>query len=220
VNFFEAASPMRTRVKICGITRREDAEAAIALGADAIGLIFARRSVRRVDADSARGIATGLPPDVTRVGLMMNHDAGEIEALLRAVPLDLLQFHGDEDAAFCRQFGRAYIKAVPMGEVDDVVAFATRYPDASGFVLDSHSAGEAGGTGRAFDWSRAPARLARPLILAGGLVPENVARAIETVRPYAVDVSSGVEFSPGRKDHARMRAFIDEVRRVRGQAIP
>lgn len=207
----------RTRAKICGITRRDDALAACAFGADAIGLIFASRSPRRLDAAVARDIARALPPFVTRVGLFMDHDADAVAAILRDVPLDLLQFHGAEDAAYCRAFDRAYVKVVPMGDVDDVAAYAARFPDAAGFVLDAHGHGETGGSGRRFDWSRVPTALARPMILAGGLTPENVARAIGMTHPHAVDVSSGVESSPGVKDHARMRLFLDEVRRVGGQ---
>jgi phosphoribosylanthranilate isomerase len=205
---------MRTRVKFCGITRREDALFAAGHGVDALGLIFADASRRRVQRDAAAGIANGLPPFVTRVGLFMDTPADAIRATLDRVPLDWLQFHGTEDAAFCRGFGRPYLRVVPMGDVDDVAAFAARFPDAGGFVLDAHRSGEAGGTGRAFDWSRLDAVSAGSLVLAGGLRPENVADAIRRVRPWAVDVSSGIESTPGIKDRARMQAFLDEVQRA------
>ncbi len=203
----------RTRIKLCGMTRVDDALAAARLGADAIGLIFAASSPRRVDAGQAAAIARAMPPFVTRVALFLDQPADEIEQVLATVPIDLLQFHGREDAAFCRRFHRPWIKVVPMLDVDDVGAFAARYPDAAGFLLDSHRAGAAGGTGTTFDWDRALAALDRPLLLAGGLTPANVYEAVTRVRPWAVDASSGVESSPGIKDHARMKAFIDEVRR-------
>ena len=203
----------RTRIKLCGMTRVDDALAAARLGADAIGLIFAAASPRRVDAGQAAAIARAMPPFVTRVALFLDQPADEIEQVLATVPIDLLQFHGREEAAFCRRFHRPWIKVVPMLDVDDVGAFAARYPDAAGFLLDSHRAGAAGGTGTTFDWDRALAALDRPLLLAGGLTPANVYEAVTRVRPWAVDASSGVESSPGIKDHARMKAFIDEVRR-------
>jgi phosphoribosylanthranilate isomerase len=204
---------MRTRIKFCGMTRIEDAVGAARLGADAIGLIFAAGSPRRVDAARAAAIALAMPPLVTRVALFLDQGADEVARIVNAVPVDLLQFHGREEAAFCRLFGKPYLKVVPMLDVDDVPAFAARYPDAAGFLLDSHRAGAAGGTGQTFDWQRALAALQRPILLAGGLRPENVAAAIAQVQPWAVDASSGIEASPGIKDHARMAAFIDEVRR-------
>ena len=207
---------MRTRIKFCGMTRVEDALAAARLGADAIGLIFAPGSPRRIDADDADRIARAMPPFVTRVGLFIDQPADEVSRNVDAVALDLLQFHGREDAAFCRMFGKPYIKVVPMLDVDDVAAFAARYPDAAGFLLDSHRAGAAGGTGQTFDWSRAVAALERPILLAGGLNPHNVHAAVTRVKPWAVDASSGIESSPGIKDHARMQAFIDEVHRGSG----
>jgi phosphoribosylanthranilate isomerase len=204
---------VRTRVKLCGMTRVDDALAAARLGADAIGLIFAPSSPRRVSIAQAASIACVMPPFVTRVALFLDQPAAEIERVLAEVPVDLVQFHGREDAAFCRRFHKPWIKVVPMLDVDDVAAFAARYPDAAGFLLDSHRAGAAGGTGTTFDWDRARAALDRPILLAGGLTPENVHEAVTRVRPWAVDASSGVESSPGIKEHARMKAFIDEVRR-------
>ena len=211
---------MRTRIKFCGITRVEDALMAARLGADAVGLIFTARSPRQVAIEVAREIALALPPLVTRVGLFMDNNATEVAAALHDVPLDLLQFHGSEDADFCRVFAKPYLKAVPMMDVADVAAYAAWFPDATGFVLDSHRAGGAGGTGQAFDWARAPQGLTRPLLIAGGLGPHNVARAIQAARPWAVDVSSGVESAPGIKDHAKMRSFIDEVHRAGTRAGP
>lgn len=211
---------MRTRIKFCGITRLEDALAAARLGADAVGLVFTARSPRQLSIEAARAIALALPPLVTRVGLFMDNNATEVAAVLHDVPLELLQFHGNEDADFCRVFAKPYLKAVPMMDVGDVAGYAAWFPDAAGFVLDSHRAGAAGGSGRSFDWSRVPAGLGRPLLLAGGLVPGNVAQAIAAVRPWAVDVSSGVESAPGIKDHAKMRAFVDEVQGAGASASP
>jgi phosphoribosylanthranilate isomerase len=207
---------MRTRIKFCGMTRVDDALAAARLGADAIGLIFAHGSPRRIGADAAECIARAMPPFVSRVGLFLDQHADEVARTINAVALDLLQFHGREEAAFCRMFGKPYIKVVPMLDVDDVAAFAAGYPDATGFLLDSHRAGAAGGTGQTFDWTRAMAALDRPILLAGGLNPQNVHAAVTRVKPWAVDASSGIETSPGIKDHARMRVFIDEVRRGSG----
>ncbi|MCE3004596.1 MAG: phosphoribosylanthranilate isomerase [Xanthomonadaceae bacterium] len=206
----------RVRIKLCGMTRIEDARAAAELGADAVGLVFAAGGPRALDPARGAAIARALPPLVTRVALFLDQDADFIARVLATVPVELLQFHGREDAAFCRAFGKPWLKVVPMADVVEVPAFAAAYPDAAGFVLDSHGAGAAGGSGRTVDWSRAAAAVAtvpRPLLLAGGLRPENVNAAVTAVKPWAVDASSGVEASPGIKDHARMAAFIDEVRR-------
>ena len=205
---------MRTRVKICGITRPEDGRAAIELGADALGLVFCERSPRNVELPQAAEIIDALPPLVTVVALFMNAEAAEVERVLAALPIDLLQFHGDEAPDYCAAFGRRYIKALPMGGDAEPLAYAARYPHTAGFLLDSHSPGGSGGSGTAFDWQRTPERLAKPLIVAGGLHPGNVAQAIVQARPYAVDVSSGVEAGKGIKDPAKMAAFINEVKRV------
>jgi phosphoribosylanthranilate isomerase len=202
---------MRTRVKICGITRVEDALAAAAAGADAIGLVFAEASPRCVSADQARTIAAALPPFITVVGLFVDAPAARIREVLGQVPLDLLQFHGRETPEDCRQFGRPYIKAVRMTPGVDLAAEARRYAQAAGLLLDAYDPQLAGGTGATFDWTRVPLDLGKPVILAGGLTPENVARAIQAVRPYAVDVSSGVEQSKGIKDAAKIAAFIRTV---------
>ena len=198
---------MRPRVKICGITRVEDGRAAASAGADAIGLVFAD-SPRRVAPDQARAIVAALPPFIKVVGLFVDAPASTIREILGQVPLDLLQFHGAESPADCRACGRPYIKAIRMAAGLDVVGEARRYEDAVGLLLDTFEPGAAGGTGRTFDWARVPTDLGKPLILAGGLTPENVAAAVRAVRPYAVDVSSGVEQSKGIKDAAKIAAFI------------
>jgi phosphoribosylanthranilate isomerase len=198
---------MSIRVKICGITRGEDALAAAAAGADAVGLVFAD-SPRQVDTDRAHRIVALLPPFIKVVGLFVNAPAARVREVLGQVPLDLLQFHGAESPEDCRQYGRPYIKAIRMAPGVDVAAEAGRYPEACGILLDAYDPQAAGGTGASFDWTRVPRDLGRPLILAGGLTPENVAQAVRQVRPYAVDVSSGVESSKGIKDAARIAAFI------------
>lgn len=204
---------MRTRIKLCGMTRREDALAAAECGADAIGLIFAPRSVRRLDVARARAIAEGLPPFLVRVALFMDPDREDVARVLRDVPCEMLQFHGGEDDAFCAQFERPFLKALPMASIDDVAAEMARYPRAAGFVLDAHARGGAGGSGATFDWARVPAGDAR-VVLAGGLHAGNVREAVVRARPWAVDVASGIESSPGAKDHAKMHAFVAEVRRA------
>lgn len=205
---------MRTRIKICGITRPEDAALACDLGADALGLVFYPRSPRCVSVVQARAVLRAKPPFVTAVGLFLDPTPEQVRETLRQVPLDLLQFHGDECPADCERFGPPYIKAVPMGGQTDVRAYAGSHPGARALLLDSHAVGQAGGTGAAFDWSRWPQALDRPLILAGGLHPGNVAEAILRLRPYAVDVSSGVESAAGVKDPQRLAEFFKEVRRV------
>jgi len=203
----------RIRVKVCGITRPGDALSAIELGVDAIGLVFYPPSSRAVDIAVAREIVAALPPFVTTVGLFLDAEAAEVEAVLEAVALDLLQFHGQESPVDCARFDRPYIKAVPMAGAgaEEVLAYAGRFPEARGLLLDSHVGGGLGGLGKRFDWSRIPARLPRPLILAGGLNPDNVAEVLSH-RPYAVDVSSGVESAPGIKDPAKMHAFMTALR--------
>lgn len=202
----------RTRVKICGITRPEDGLAAARLGVDAVGLVFHPASPRRVTAEQARAVAAALPPFVTTVGLFVDAEPAGIRAVLDEVPIDLLQFHGDEPPEVCGVWGRPYLKAVRMREGVDVAAEAQRYTDAAGLLLDAYHPGLAGGTGDGFDWGRIPGGLPRPLVLAGGLGADNVATAIATVHPSAVDVSSGVEAAKGIKDPARMAAFVAAVR--------
>ena len=205
---------MRTRVKICGITRPEDGQCAAELGADAIGLVFYASSPRAVGIETAQAICKALPPFVSKVGLFVNAPRAEIQQVLEKVPLDVLQFHGDEAPADCEGFGRPYIKALRMAAGIDVLAALKQFPGASGILLDSYQAGVPGGTGQTFDWSRVPTHLRQAVILAGGLNPQNVAKAIEQVRPYAVDVSGGVEVTKGIKDRDKMTAFMNEVQRV------
>ena len=202
---------MRTRVKICGITSIEDALAVSAAGADALGLVFAEKSPRFVDIGRAAAIVRALPPFVTVVGLFVDAPPEHIREVLGQVPLDLIQFHGRETPEQCRGYGRPYIKAIAMGEDADPKAQAQAYGDAAGFLLDTYNPAVAGGTGQVFDWGRVPRDFDRPLILAGGLTPENVAAAIRQARPYAVDVSSGVEQGKGIKDPAKISAFMRSV---------
>jgi phosphoribosylanthranilate isomerase len=201
----------RARVKICGVTRPEDGVAAAGLGADAIGLVFHRPSPRFVTVDGARRIIAALPPFVSVVGLFMNAEPAAIRDVLSEVPLSLLQFHGAEEPEACAAFGLPYIKAVPMGAGADVRDYEQRFASASGLLLDSHGGQHMGGSGHGFDWTRIPTERHKPLILAGGLHPGNVAAAIRQVRPYAVDVSSGVESAKGIKDAELMRAFLRGV---------
>ncbi len=204
---------MRTRIKFCGITRPEDAQAAVRLGVDALGFVFYRSSPRSVSPARACAIAARLPPFITRVALFLDPEPAQVAAVINVFKPTALQFHGSEPRKFCAGFSLPYVKAIGMGGTADVEAAAAAYPDAAAILLDSHAPGTAGGTGKNFDWDRAP-RLGRPFILAGGLRPENVASAILALRPYAVDVSSGIELAPGVKDVARMRAFVSEVRRA------
>lgn len=202
----------RTRIKFCGITTIADALVAADAGVDAIGLVFTRRSRRFVETDAARAIRAALPPFVAAVALFLDDAPDWVAEVVRKVTPDLLQFHGREAAGACRAFGRRYLKAVAMGSVGDVALYAAGYPDAAGFLLDAHTEGAAGGRGEVFDWSRAPHTLGRPLVLAGGLTPDNVGAAVRAVRPWGVDVSSGVELGPGVKDPERMRHFVAAVR--------
>ena len=202
------------RSKICGITRIEDALVAVAAGADALGLVFYAKSPRAVSIEQARGIIAALPPFVTTVGLFVNASRCELNEILAAVPLDLLQFHGDETPADCAGYSRPYIKALRVKPGDDIAQLAAPYADASGILLDTFVAGIPGGTGAAFDWSLVPRNLSKPVILAGGLTPQNVFAAIEQVGPYAVDVSGGGEASKGIKDAGKVKAFLREVRRA------
>ena len=201
----------RTRVKICGITRPEDGVMTARLGADAIGLVFYPPSPRFVNPEQARRIIMALPPFITTVGLFVNAEPAAVRAVLSVVPLTLLQFHGDEEPDYCAAFGWPYLKAVPMGAGADVYDYEQRFATAAGLLLDSHGGAQTGGSGQGFDWARIPAERHKPLILAGGLHPGNVAAAIRQVRPEAVDVSSGVEAAKGVKDGALIRAFLQGV---------
>lgn len=199
------------RSKICGITRIEDALAAVEAGADAIGFVFYPPSPRAVTVKQARAIIAALPPFVSTVGLFVNASRCELNETLDAVPLDLLQFHGDETPEQCDGYHRPFIKALRVQAGDDIAAACRVYRQASGILLDAYVAGVPGGTGESFDWALIPQGLEKPIILAGGLTSANVAQAIAQVRPYAVDVSGGVEKSKGIKDHDKIRAFMSAV---------
>lgn len=199
------------RIKICGLTRGEDLLAASDAGADALGLVFFPLSPRFIDPEQAARLAWLAPPFVSLVGLFVNAEAQYVRETLAAVPLHLLQFHGDEDEAYCRQFGRPYIKAARMKPGFDLSRYAALFPSAQAILADAF-VDAYGGSGAAFDWNLIPTRLPKPLILSGGLDADNVGQAIAQVNPAAVDVSSGVEASKGIKDAARIRAFIAAAR--------
>ncbi len=205
---------MRTRVKICGITRIEDAQFAVDAGVDAIGLVFYEKSPRFVTNTQAAEISQLVPAFVSRVALFKDAEKQMINTVLKQVEIDLIQFHGGESAEFCEQFGRPYIKALGMKsaeyDANYLVANAEKYQSAKALLLDAHAPGEAGGTGETFDWSSI-ATINKPVVLAGGLTADNVKQAIEIVRPYAVDVSSGVESSPGIKDKEKVTAFMQQL---------
>lgn len=201
-----------TRVKICGITRAEDGLAAAASGADAIGLVFWPESPRFVTLEQAQAVVGTLPPFITVVGVFVDPEPERVEASIAAARLDLLQFHGDEPPQFCRQFSRSYIKAVRVREGMDLLQYASRYRQARGLLLDAFVAGTMGGAGVGFDWSLIPKELPLPVILSGGLSAGNVGRAIEGVRPWGVDVSSGVEAAKGIKDSRKITEFMRGVR--------
>ena len=199
------------RTKICGITRVADAQAAAAAGADALGFVFYPPSPRFVAPRAAGAISAQLPPFIARVGLFVDADRAFIGSVLETVPLDVIQFHGDEEPDFCAGFGKPYIKAVRMRPGVDLHRVCVRYAAASALLLDGYADAAPGGTGTGFDWSRIPPDLSRPVILAGGLTATNVRRAIAVCRPYAVDVSSGVELAKGIKNKDAIREFIQEV---------
>jgi phosphoribosylanthranilate isomerase len=203
---------MATAVKICGITRIEDALAAARLGAHALGFIFYAKSRRGVTPERATEIIRALPPFVTTVGLFVNPEESDVERVLARVPLNLLQFHGEETPDFCARFALPYIKAARVRAGLDLLQYAQHHCAARGLLLDAFVDGAHGGTGTAFDWNLVPRELPLPVILSGGLTSENVADAIHRVRPWAVDVSSGVETSPGIKDQRKIAAFMKEVR--------
>ncbi len=204
----------RTRVKICGITRVEDALAAVHAGADAIGLVFYAQSPRAVTAEQARAICAALPPFISTVGLFVDAEATAVKSVLQQVPLDLLQFHGIETPEYCQQFARPFLKALRMREAIDVAAVRAEFHAARALLLDTYRPGVPGGTGTAFDWQRVPRALSAQIVLAGGLNPLNVAAAIQQARPYAVDVSGGVESAPGIKDAQQIHEFIAAVSRA------
>lgn len=202
---------MRTRVKICGLTDVENALMVAKAGADAIGLVFYEPSPRNVSLEKAAQIAKALPAFVTKTALFVNPTVEFVEQVLAAVPIDLLQFHGSESGDFCRQFGRSYIKAVAMKKDIDLQAIAEEYHDSQGILLDAYKPGVPGGTGESFDWQRVPQSYAKPIILAGGLTPENAAQAIQNTNPWALDVSGGVEASKGVKSPEKVQQFIQQA---------
>jgi len=202
---------LRTRAKICGITRVEDALAAVAGGADAIGLVFYAKSPRHVSVERAAEIVASLPPFVDAVGLFVDADSAEVRSVLQSVRLDLLQFHGNETPAYCQAFDFPYIKAARVRPGLNLLQYAADFASARALLLDAYQEGVAGGTGQTFDWDLIPANLPKPVILAGGLDAGNVAEAIKRVRPYAVDVSGGVEREKGIKDAAKIAAFMRGV---------
>jgi phosphoribosylanthranilate isomerase len=205
---------LRTRVKICGITNAHDALTAVAHGADAIGLVFYEASPRNVTIGQAAEIAKALPPFVSVVGLFVNATPDYIKQAVQQVGLDLIQFHGDELPDECERYGRPFIKAVRVKPDTNLVQYATDFSAAKALLLDAFAEGVAGGTGQVFDWSLIPKALTKPVILAGGLNAENVCEAISQVRPYAVDISGGVESTKGIKDAAKIAAFMNEVKSI------
>jgi len=203
----------RVRIKFCGMTRIEDARAAAELGVDAIGLVMTRKSKRFPGIENARRIRRALPPFVAAVALFWNDDPAFIVEAVAAIRPDLLQFHGSEEAPDCVRYGLPYVKAVGMsGSRGDISALIAAHPQAAGILFDGNAPGEQGGAGVAFDWSHVPGDCASPVLLAGGLTAANVGQAIRTVRPYAVDVASGIESAPGIKDRDSMQRFVAAVR--------
>lgn len=210
--------PYRTRIKFCGMTRAGDIRLAGELGVDALGFVFAEGSPRCVSANEARVLRQAVAPMVAVVALFRNTPREQVREVLRLVRPTLLQFHGEEDEAFCRSFNLPYLKAVAMGgdEVVHARGLQSAYPNAAAFLFDSHARGGAGGSGATFDWSRLPSQLHRPLLLAGGITADNVAAALHATGAWGVDVSSGIEHAPGVKDGEKMRRFVAEVRRADG----
>ncbi|MDF1830705.1 MAG: phosphoribosylanthranilate isomerase [Porticoccaceae bacterium] len=205
-------SPAKPKVKICGITSIEDGQAAVAAGADAIGLVFYPPSSRYVTPSLAAEIIASLGPFVTTVGLFVNEDAAAVKQTIALSGLHLLQFHGDESPQYCQQFDRPYIKALRMSPDLDPLQAVANFPGACGYLFDAWQPDKFGGTGKTFDWQRIVGLASHNLILAGGLNPDNVEAAIQAVHPYAVDVSGGVEFKPGKKDHRALKAFINRAK--------
>ena len=204
----------KIRTKICGITTPEDALYAAQAGADALGLVFYPQSPRAIDIIKAQKITAALPPFVSVVALFVNESAQNIRRILAEVPIHLIQFHGDEDDAFCRQFDRPYIKAIRVQTASDIQNAAHRFPNAQALLFDAYHPSEYGGTGHCFDWTLLAEYSGKPWVLAGGLTPENVGEAVRITGAESVDVSGGVEASKGKKDAAKVAAFIREAKRV------
>ena len=205
-------NPTRTRIKFCGMSRVEDVRLAVELGIDCIGLVFAERSPRRLAIDHAARLRALVPQDIGVVALVMDNPRGAVHEIVTALRPDFLQFHGSEDDAFCAGFGLPFFKAIAMGDGGDAADAMAKFPAAHGFVLDGHSAGGQGGSGRGFDWTRFPHGGDKPSLLAGGLTADNVALAVRAASPWGVDVASGIESAPGIKNAAKMRAFVAAVR--------
>ena len=202
-----------TRIKFCGLTRAEDVRLTVELGVDYLGLVFAPQSPRRLLLGQARMLRDLVPQDIAVVALMMDNARADVEKVVVSLQPDVLQFHGGEDDAFCASFGLPFWKAIAMGgQAEAAFSAIARYPGASGFLFDGHAAGEQGGSGKRFDWKQMPSALDRPFFLAGGLSPENVGVALQTARPWGVDVSSGIEAAPGIKHADKMRQFVEAVR--------
>ena len=201
---------MHTRIKICGITSLSSAAAAIEAGVDALGFNMYERSIRFIGVDAANEILRELPSSTIKVGLFVNHSEDEVLSITQRCSFDVLQFHGDEDNSFCASFSKPFMKAIRVGGETDIASEVARYPDSVAVLLDSLVKGKFGGTGISFDWQNVP-KLTKPLFLAGGLDVNNVSEAVRTVSPYAVDVSGGVESSPGEKDPELIRAFVHAV---------
>lgn len=208
-----ASTLFRTRVKICGLTRTQDVTTAIESGADALGFVFYPPSPRAVTVSQAKPLIQVIPAFVSVTALFVNPTAEEVQSVIDSVRIDLLQFHGDEDDGFCRQFNKPYIKAIRVRQASDMVEACVRFPGALSLLLDSYKPGVPGGTGETFNWSLIPKDLSKSIILAGGLTPRNVSTAIAEIAPYAVDVSGGVETSKGIKDASKIEAFMYEVYR-------
>ncbi|ORU93029.1 MAG: N-(5'-phosphoribosyl)anthranilate isomerase [Cycloclasticus sp. symbiont of Bathymodiolus heckerae] len=204
----------RTRVKICGITQADNAVAAISAGADALGFVFYEPSPRYVNIDQAKNIFNKISPFINKVALFVNAEHDYVSSILNNLNIDVLQFHGDEDEAFCRSFNTPYLKAVRIQEAADVQKAVTSFASASGILVDAYDQTQYGGTGKTFNWDLLPNKCDLPIILAGGLNDKNIYQAIHATRPYAVDVSSGVEKSKGVKDHALIEQFMHEVKRA------
>ena len=204
----------RVRVKICGITRVEDALLVAEAGVDAIGLVFHEKSPRYVSIEQAQKICQALPAFISVVALFKDESDAQVRHVEQTLAIDVLQFHGLETADFCRQFQRPYIKALGVAGVDDLISMAQPYDDAQAILLDAHAAGEQGGSGQVFDWHKIPSEWKDKIILAGGLTPTNIAQAMKVASPYALDLSSGVESSPGCKDTVKVHALMQQIKGV------
>jgi len=213
---------MKIRVKICGITTIEDAQNVCDSGVDALGLVFYEKSPRNVSIETAKSICANIPPFITSVGLFLDASKEFVNSVLASVPLDLLQFHGSETPEYCTSFNRPYIKVVGMKSIsneEEFANYANQYKDAKGFLIDSHATGKAGGTGKTFDWDSVPQSFKKPIILAGGLNPDNIADALNQASVYGVDLSSGVERKPGIKDKQKISKLMTAIQNIECERI-